>query len=209
MHNICRLTANTMNINGLRYDPCGIPASITSLSDITSPILTHWHLFQKNEHIHRTMVSSKLNRFIFATRTCDRHGRMPFQCLWIPFRQNPVIDSLAPCGALCRLRRVSLCIPLMLLTGECLTGLLSCPIIYVPMNDSGILLNVAVKEIGLRSVSVDDGRWTLTLFIGCHEGHPACKKTELWVAGMVICLGRDADFHGRGVATATHCLLLQ
>ena len=26
-------------------------------------------------------------------------------------------------------------------------------------------------------------------------GHPACKKTEWWGAGMVICLERDADLH--------------
>ena len=27
------------------------------------------------------------------------------------------------------------------------------------------------------------------------EGHPACKKTEWWGAGMVICLERGADLH--------------
>jgi len=26
-------------------------------------------------------------------------------------------------------------------------------------------------------------------------GHPACKKTEWWGAGMVICLERGADLH--------------
>ena len=35
----------------------------------------------------------------------------------------------------------------------------------------------------------------LTLLVGRQEGHPACKKTECWVAGMVICLGRGADLH--------------
>ena len=35
----------------------------------------------------------------------------------------------------------------------------------------------------------------LTLLVGRQEGHPACKKTEWWVAGMVICLERDADLH--------------
>jgi len=29
----------------------------------------------------------------------------------------------------------------------------------------------------------------LTLLVGRQEGHPACKKTEQWGAGMVICLG--------------------
>jgi len=28
----------------------------------------------------------------------------------------------------------------------------------------------------------------LTLLVGRQEGHPACKKTERWGAGVVICL---------------------
>jgi len=35
----------------------------------------------------------------------------------------------------------------------------------------------------------------LTLLVGWQEGHPACKKTEWWGAGMVICLDRGADLH--------------
>jgi len=35
----------------------------------------------------------------------------------------------------------------------------------------------------------------LTLLVGRQEGHPACKKTEWWGAGVVICLERDADLH--------------
>jgi len=35
----------------------------------------------------------------------------------------------------------------------------------------------------------------LTLLVGWQEGHPACKKTECWVAGMVIYLERGADLH--------------
>ena len=35
----------------------------------------------------------------------------------------------------------------------------------------------------------------LTLSVGRQEGHPACKKTECWGAGVVICLERDADLH--------------
>jgi len=35
----------------------------------------------------------------------------------------------------------------------------------------------------------------LTLLVGRQEGHPACKKTEWWGAGMVICLERVADLH--------------
>ena len=35
----------------------------------------------------------------------------------------------------------------------------------------------------------------LTLLVGWQEGHPACKKTERWGAGVVICLERGADLH--------------
>ena len=35
----------------------------------------------------------------------------------------------------------------------------------------------------------------LKLLVGCQEGHPACKKTEWWGAGVVICLERGADLH--------------
>jgi len=35
----------------------------------------------------------------------------------------------------------------------------------------------------------------LTLLVGWQEGHPACKKTEWWGTGVVICLERDADLH--------------
>ena len=35
----------------------------------------------------------------------------------------------------------------------------------------------------------------LTLLVGWQKGHPACKKTEWWGAGMVIWLERGADLH--------------
>ena len=35
----------------------------------------------------------------------------------------------------------------------------------------------------------------LTLFVGRQEGHQACKKTEWWGAGVVICLQQGADLH--------------
>jgi len=35
----------------------------------------------------------------------------------------------------------------------------------------------------------------LTLLVGRQEGHPACKKTERWGGGVVICLERGADLH--------------
>ena len=33
------------------------------------------------------------------------------------------------------------------------------------------------------------------LLVGRQEGHAACKKTEQWGAGMVICLERGVDLH--------------
>ena len=35
----------------------------------------------------------------------------------------------------------------------------------------------------------------LTLLVGRQEGHPACKKTEWWGTGVIICLERGADLH--------------
>jgi len=35
----------------------------------------------------------------------------------------------------------------------------------------------------------------LTLSVERQEGHPACKKTEWWGAGVAICLERGADLH--------------
>ena len=35
----------------------------------------------------------------------------------------------------------------------------------------------------------------LTLLVWHQEGHQACKKTERWDAGVVICLGQGADLH--------------
>jgi len=35
----------------------------------------------------------------------------------------------------------------------------------------------------------------LTLLVGQQEGHPACRKTEWWGAGVVVCLEQGADLH--------------
>jgi len=35
----------------------------------------------------------------------------------------------------------------------------------------------------------------LTLLVGRQKGHPACKKTEWWGAGVVIYLELGADLH--------------
>ena len=31
--------------------------------------------------------------------------------------------------------------------------------------------------------------------VGQQEGHPACKKTEWWSAGVAVCLEQDANLH--------------
>ena len=35
----------------------------------------------------------------------------------------------------------------------------------------------------------------LMLLVGRQEGHLACKKTEWWGAGVVICMERGAELH--------------
>ena len=35
----------------------------------------------------------------------------------------------------------------------------------------------------------------LTLLVGRQEGHPACRKTEWWGVGVVVCLEQGADLH--------------
>jgi len=47
----------------------------------------------------------------------------------------------------------------------------------------------------IRSTASHQAFSALTLLTGRQEGHPACKKTECWGAGMVICLERGADLH--------------
>jgi len=43
--------------------------------------------------------------------------------------------------------------------------------------------------------SLNDTFSALTLLVGRQEGHPACKKTEWWGSGMVICLELGADLY--------------
>jgi len=47
------------------------------------------------------------------------------------------------------------------------------------------------------------------LLVGWQEGHPHCKKTERWDAGVVICPGEVQICTGPADATATHYLLFQ
>ena len=47
----------------------------------------------------------------------------------------------------------------------------------------------SIERYKLRAFSA------LTLLVKQQEGHPACKETERWGAGVVICLERGADLH--------------
>jgi len=49
----------------------------------------------------------------------------------------------------------------------------------------------------------------LTLLVGQQEGHLACKKTEWWGAGVVICLERGADLHMTQLMPLPLTVLLQ
>jgi len=49
----------------------------------------------------------------------------------------------------------------------------------------------------------------VTPLVGRQEGHPACKKTERWGAGMVICLQLGADHcHSLSLASVKSRLAL-
>ena len=50
-------------------------------------------------------------------------------------------------------------------------------------------------HFALRKKCRYDAFSALTLLVGRQEGHPACKKTEWWGAGMVICMEQGADLH--------------
>jgi len=54
---------------------------------------------------------------------------------------------------------------------------------------TGAVLLILVADIRSELVAF----YALTLLVGRREGHPACKKTEWWGAGVVICLERGAD----------------
>jgi len=58
-------------------------------------------------------------------------------------------------------------------------------------NYSVVLYDNYYVVLPLREIAFS----ALTLLVGWQEGHPACKKTEWWGAGMVVCLEQGADLH--------------
>ena len=59
---------------------------------------------------------------------------------------------------------------------------------YIPLNTKYVILQTFLP-------ACKHAFSALTLLVGRQEGHPACKKTEWWGTGMVICLERGADMH--------------
>ena len=53
--------------------------------------------------------------------------------------------------------------------------------------------NMSSQPVGKTCLSYTFS--ALTLLVGRQEGHLACKKTEWWGAGVVICLEWVADLH--------------
>ena len=50
-------------------------------------------------------------------------------------------------------------------------------------------------EVASRCIELRTAFGALTLLVERQEGHPACRKTEWWCVGVVICLERGADLH--------------
>ena len=69
-----------------------------------------------------------------------------------------------------------------------------CKCVYISTYNSYIILTypLSFRQTFSRWICASSA---LTLLVGWQEGHSACKKTQWWDAGMVICLGRDADLH--------------
>ena len=54
----------------------------------------------------------------------------------------------------------------------------------------GRILFVVLYRYFVYCLQLYEAFSALTLLVGWQEGHPACKKTEQWGAGVVICLER-------------------
>jgi len=61
-------------------------------------------------------------------------------------------------------------------------------------HEEQLVVFVVMQNLALRQCSIYPFG-ALTLLVVRQEGHPACKKTEWWGAGVVICLERGADLH--------------
>ena len=185
IHETLRLSTRVMSINGPRYDPWGMPASITSHSDIMSPILTHWRRWCKNEHIHR-MICGRSNSINLATRTLwstwsNALAKKSTKTTW-----TDLPSSMALCQW-CKMSTRACVVEWPFNTPYwCLSSLSSIlSNIHEPMKDSNSLLNVAVSEIGRRSTSISWGRWTFGTGITLASFHWAGTMLS-WIEALKI-----------------------
>jgi len=59
----------------------------------------------------------------------------------------------------------------------------------IDMERNYVAVTLCIRYISFISITITITAFSaLTLLVGRQEGHPACKKTEWWNAGMVICL---------------------
>ena len=68
---------------------------------------------------------------------------------------------------------------------------------WYEIGETSLDLNEARDDgvLGCSGISYQLAFSALTLLVWWQEGHPACKKTEWWDAGIVVCLERGADLH--------------
>ena len=60
----------------------------------------------------------------------------------------------------------------------------------------GISRRFSVFNFNIINITENSSAFSaLTLLVWRQEGHPVCKKTEWWGAGVVICLELGADLH--------------
>jgi len=60
-----------------------------------------------------------------------------------------------------------------------------------------VLISTGEGKVGIftRLICFRAAFIALMLLVGQQEGHLACKKTEWWGSGVVICLERGANLH--------------
>jgi len=58
-----------------------------------------------------------------------------------------------------------------------------------------LLKHEIFRMFAFTLVFITDSFSALMLLVEVQEGHTACKKTEWWDAGVVMCLGQGADLH--------------
>ena len=68
--------------------------------------------------------------------------------------------------------------------------------LYCLVTEAHVLSNNLVRLLLKSGTAVKGKFWeSISPLVGRQEGHLACKKTERWGAGVVVCLQRGADLH--------------